>query len=153
MLTLSENSWHFWIIKQFGDFGAIDYIKDYASEGKLDICRYFRYFIVSVLRVLLQAILLCLFGYWVIYSIIYDIGMLFGWLHLAKDVPVSFVLGNGIMIIVAIVASGAWLGDKNYERRRRLREMEKDGIVIQPSFLKTVYRSFKEKTCILIDLK
>ena len=133
MITFSKNSWHYWLATRFTDD---------MSDIKT-ACQYIsRIFGVVVLSVylLFSAIgsaFLVLSGpaYYFIHALGYKISDYgFEEISLAVDV------------VVPIIALATYIIVKYKSRHKKPTS-------IQPSLLKTIYQSFKDKMCVMVDFE
>ena len=128
--TLKKDSWHYWLAS-FGD--------ELRMYSVYDICSYIRAMLVGSFQLLFVAVVVCLIGG----AVLFSIGNLFSWLFLGYQLSqltlMFFALLAGLIgagIIIAFIEAS----------KNRVKTTE-------PGFVRLAYRRFKEKTCSLVEFE
>jgi hypothetical protein len=133
-LTINVNSWHY----KLALYGHLD-----EEYGRTDLCRYFW----ALVRGVLKAPLLVSAG--VVAGFVLVVGPLMAlvvWAISGQLVPDDIAaVGFGAWLIAAIMTSFLCVD----ELRRRQRYAQQTN---PPGLLKSAYRGWKEKTCVLVEL-
>ncbi len=139
MLTFNRNSWHYWIATKWGDL--------YVAEQRSDICYYLRQVVLGIFKMIFSGLAATLFGTMMLSGLFHFIGVLLGLIHR----PAVGYEVAGIAMVGAIVAivGIAWLRDKYLNWKVKQYGTGPKA----PSFIKTAYRSWKDKVCTLIEFK
>lgn len=132
-LNFKTGTWHYWLAN-------FPERRIYASVGS-DICAYTRAVLSGLLFVTLMTLtigyLLSLFAYMILYSIGNVIGWLFfGYILESTSVGVLSIVFGFVLFVFAL----AYYMDKRDEIFERLEKSE-------PGFIRTAYRSWKDKYC------
>jgi hypothetical protein len=132
-LTISADSWHF----KLATFGALK-----AYDNQTDLCRYFW----AIVRGILRAPSLILLGVAVGWMfVVAPVMAIVVWALHGRFVPDdSAILGFGVWLILALIVAKIAFD----EWRDKLPRQQH-----QPSLVKTAYRGWKEKTCVLVEVK
>jgi hypothetical protein len=131
LLKLNKDSWHYKLAMMY----------DKWMPDNTDICTYTRTLIASFCLMtfaicvmgLLAGSLLFMFGGWIAYFLGYE-------LHGAV-IPFTFIYGVSAVIIGIVWA-------KAFYQERKWTQPEKE-----PGFIRTAYRSWKDKFCVKVEFK
>jgi hypothetical protein len=144
----STDSWHYKFVNKM-----TPYFRDlrWNEEATADICSYTRAFIKAVIKTLFLSALCIGAGGAVLSSIVYWVAKLvFHYTFVFKPfvgaaffgtVAIAVIVG---LIVVALIGNLLAYGISEIKDRRR---------GLPPGALKTMYRSFKEKTCVQLTFK
>ncbi len=136
-VTFSKKSWHYWLATNIGDF------KTYSQN---DMCSYVNNVIKGLLIVLLASTIVLGCSATVISFLYHIIGKMLGLIHRSMEV----YEGMGMMfVILALVVVVAMFG-RDWLANRREKQYASQ---TPPGFIKTAYRSFKDKVCFLVEFK
>ena len=147
-LSWSHNSWHCWLVKNLTS-------KRYFKGEKIDGCEYIRtVFGALLMLVSIVALLLVLLVMTVLTSIVL-IGHLFGF-STYNPGPVALTVGGAVLFTLGLQLM-TFVGKKGVEwfrsyLNRRFPPHYKP-IKTNSGFLKTVWVSFRDKVCFVIELK
>lgn len=147
-ITFSKNSWHARLVNRF--------TQRYASDAT-NICQYMRWVGWGLLGVILVTLALSVFATFVLSGIVWDIQWLFGYVHfVGGQNPPARELGACILNLVAvlgsIVAGLMWISGIVKEARYH-KKWHTASPSPPPGFIRTAYRSFKDKVCIRVEVK
>jgi hypothetical protein len=139
-LEFKRNSWHYFLATKVGDY----------DEDSNDFCSYVRNFILggAFLAAMSGVMLFLLYAIgrecYAFYTCFFTKACTYG----------SFESGFAIFVaIIALVVLIIWFCCWNGNRLRERRWAIEEGRLPQPkpSFVKTAYKSFKEKTCFRVE--
>jgi len=136
MITLNRKSWHYWIASNLGDI---------EDDEITNICTYLRHIIKGLFVGTIAGLFASLLTFFLTTAAYHYLGVLLGIVH--RDATKYEQVGGGIFIVTAIVAAIILIAVK-VQNFMEYAKTEKD-----VGFVRTAYRSFKEKTCILINFK
>lgn len=137
-ITFSKNSWHYKLVKSFSAFGQVPQ----------DLCRYFRTLFFSSLLILIASVIVLITGGSLIIALINDIKWVFNHnLNLSKPINGFWFIGNTLW---SIIISGIFFMEilpniKTYLYNKHKVNKKTDGLI------KSMYKTFKEKVCPLIE--
>lgn len=150
-MKVSKNTWHYTLFAM-GDSG-FDYRSDWRVGSPTDLCNYIRKmflgFLVSLLSVLIGVML----------SLVILDAPVSLMLYLLTDNNLIFFVGEGSFMIGAVLYSIFILGFLIWflfdYLGLRIPEPVKKSVSKSESLklIKTGYKSFKDKTCVLIEVK
>jgi hypothetical protein len=141
-LNFNKNSWHYRLATKVGDF----------DEEDGDFCSYVRNVtlgvFLSAMMVTMISIILYAIGreFYAAYTCWFTPVCTFG--NFEKAVALTVAIAAGVVFTIFMLV---W----NSNRRRRIREEIYLGrrMAPQPGFVKTAYKSIKEKTCFKVEFK
>jgi len=145
--TIDTTAWHYTFTQRFNSFPLGGY---YAPR---DLCSYRGKFIKAVLTMLLIYSMATIFGALPLtYSLTWLVHGIFTHFWSIYLMPEGVLVWWGVLIVVGIIAGGVYLMYMVEEliNAKRYRD-EAAGIVRQPSTVKLMYTSFRQKYCTPIN--
>jgi hypothetical protein len=140
-ISFSKKSWHYWVASNVGDF-----------DPHGDFCSYVRNFLFGafmiVVGVSFASFCLAATGmeFYALYKCIATPVCEFTKFEKTFAIAVAIIAAI-VLFFVGMISYSNYVKTRRYEIRNGLRPEP------QPSFIKTAYRSIKEKTCIAVEFK
>lgn len=139
MLTLNKKSWHYWIATKLGDH--------YDGNNTSDLCSYIKEIIRGILIAILATAFGTAIGIFLLSPVYHFVGVLLGLIHRKMiGMEEAGVMMWGFIIIVGTIA---YLKIKYDERKQELKNLPAK----PPGVIKSAYRAWKDKVCLLITFK
>lgn len=133
--TINKKSWHYWLASKWGKFSP-----HVVSEQ--NICAYTRYVIGGLIGLILVSVLGSLFAYLAICAVV-DLAWLVHHFKMSTYISgpgIAFLVAASLVAVIFIFGSAlAWLTSMEV----------KD---VSPTFVVKAYRSFKDKTCVRLNI-
>jgi len=140
-LTLSRNSWHYYMATKFGGING---------RYNTNLCKYLREVLIGTLMATLAFIFLAIVAFAIVCGAIVAFTNVFGYID---PLPDSLIV-VGIIVNVCIVISACYLSIGFLYDLIRTKLVKNTLDEDAPdSFLKVVYRTWRYKICVYIDFK
>lgn len=155
-LQFSKSSWHYWVASEFG--------RMYSPSCVTDFCKYMRHVLLGIIILSIWIAAGSFILYLVGNFLAWGVACLVHWQRIPPDVEaflVILILAAAMVVvciaglIAACVISLDKIGD--YRREREYKRQYGDGsgnyVPPPPSFMDSVWRTIKDKTCFRVELK
>ena len=158
-MKVSKNSWHYNLYRM-GNIGPFEYRKDWMLDTPRDLCQYIRNIVLGAVVALILIIVGFILSLFIL-DLPISIVMYFitdnGWIDFISEPTI--IVGTGIYGFLSsglIIYYGVQLYIKfDTKIPDDVKEKIKDSIEESEtmSLVKTGYKSFKDKTCVFIEVK
>lgn len=139
MITFSYKSWHYWLATNFAHYRPND-------TGQMNICSYMRSVIGGLMAFVFVSVFCTGVAFALVSGLYHFLGYIFGYIH--RSATIYEGVGMVLLLIGLVVVSAFYIRDTYDKWQQNRRPAAKS-----PGFIKTAYRSWKEKTCTLIEFK
>lgn len=130
-LKLNKDSWHYKLAMQY----------DRHVPDNTDICSYTRLLFAAMSLMAFAITILTLLAGTILFTIGGWFAYLFGFPLHGAVVPFTFIYG-GATIVIGIVAAKAHYDEHKYDKPKK-----------EPGFVRTAYRSWKDKFCVKVEFE
>lgn len=137
-VNLNKNSWHYYIAQKLGSYRPQEYVND-TRNHKTDICTYTSFVLKGFFLLFVMGIAIAFVGFlfWnVLFGIIFSI--IYGTI-IFTDIAIAIFM----FLLAVIISATLFVGITMI--KSKLENTESDG------FIKTAYKSWKEKFCVKIN--
>lgn len=135
-IVFSSDSWHFWLAE----------FPDQQFRGK-DVCSYVRSVMRGIIILILISAICILVSVPTLTALALDIWFLFHTYAMPVEfVGGLFIAGNVLLVFAFVMVASFYIAERK-RKRKELEQSKPDG------FIKTAYKSFKDKVCYQVRIE